>query len=187
MERLNGQPYTAKIDDFPTNGLEGVEDSLAYRINEVERHFHNRERWWGALAAPDETNAIEANVNRPFSADSGANTWGTAISILGTADDPTPGDGDTRFDARELLIVDTQHASAYRLRIIWGTGTSADAITAGQWTEEMFFGTLGAPSGMAVEHRIRRILIGWKMWVQVWNVNNNSTVDFYWGPHGYIA
>jgi hypothetical protein len=50
---------------------------------EIERHIHNVERWWGALASPDETNAIEANVNRPFVAASGDNTWGAAINHLG--------------------------------------------------------------------------------------------------------
>lgn len=175
-----------KIDDLATVGLVGVSNSLAYRAHELKTHFHTRERWWGAVAVPDETNAIEANVDRPFSADSGANTWGTAIPILGTADVPTF-TTDVFFDAREILIVDTQHASTYRIRLIWGTGTSADAITAEQWTEDMFFGNLGAPAGTPVAHRIRRIRTGWKVWAQMWNVNNGSTVDFFWGAHGYVG
>ena len=32
-----------KIDFKAVNGLEGVEHSLGYIVNEIEKHFHNRE------------------------------------------------------------------------------------------------------------------------------------------------
>jgi hypothetical protein len=37
-----------KLDNASTDGLGGVADSLAYRVEEIEKHFHNRERWLGA-------------------------------------------------------------------------------------------------------------------------------------------
>ena len=52
-----------KIDDAPADGLLGVSGSLSYEVTEVERHNHNRERWWGAVAVPDETNAIDSIWN----------------------------------------------------------------------------------------------------------------------------
>ncbi len=55
-----------KVDQAATNGLAGVSNSLAYRVHEIEKHFHSPGYWWGALAGPDETNAIEENVTRPF-------------------------------------------------------------------------------------------------------------------------
>jgi len=36
---------TDKIDSAATLGLEGTSNSLAYRVMELERHFHNVERW----------------------------------------------------------------------------------------------------------------------------------------------
>ena len=178
-----------KIDNAATDGLAGVSNSLAYRVMELERHFHNRERWWGALAGPDETNAIEANVNRPFAAASGVNTWGTAIPICGTDDDPTPGDGDTKFDVHRVLITDLDDdTTPWRLRLIWGTGTSGDAIAADQWTE-IIVQSNAVPGNRAgaspADVIMRREDVGVKIWAQVWNVNNGEILSFFYGVHGY--
>jgi len=180
--------YTAKIDDAATDGLAGFNNSLAYRVNEIERHLHNVERWWGAVAVPSETNAIEANVNRPFVAASGANTWGAAISILGTADNPVLAT-DINFDIHRLLITDLDNnITPWRLRIIWGTGTSAAAIAAGQWSEIMIESNAvpgNRAGGSPVEVIMRRVAVGWKLWAQAWNVTNALELSFFWGAHGY--
>ena len=192
MERLNGLPWpVSKIDDYPTNGLEGVPDSLAYRVEEIEKHLHNRERWWGAVAVPDEINAIASTVTVPFAATSGADTWGAAIPICGTADDPTPGDGDTKFDAHRLLIVDLDNdITPWKVRVIWGTGTSGDAITAGQCTEIMAM-TNNIPGNQAggtpIEVIMRRVDVGTKLWFQSWNDTLGEVLSFFYGVHGYIA
>jgi len=182
---------TDKIDGAATDGLTGTANSLAYRVMELERHFHNRERWWGAVAAPDETNALEANVDRPFAATSGADTWGAAIPICGTQDDPTPGDGDTKFDCHRVLVTDLDDdTTPWRLRIIWGSGTSGDAITAGQWTEIMVM-TNAVPGNRAgaapVNVIMRRIDVGVKMWCSVWNASVGEILSFFYGVHGYVA
>jgi len=174
-----------KIDDLATAGLTGVSNSLAYRVHEIERHFHGRERWWGAVAVPDETNAIDANVDTPFVATSGDDTWGTAIPICGTGDNPVLAT-DAKFDAHTVLVTDSDHSTPYRIRFIYGTGTSAAAITAGQWSEGMFV-TAAGPflSGAAAQGRMPRVDVGTKIWVQVWNATDASTVSFFWGAHGY--
>ena len=176
-----------KIDLETTLGLLGGDNSLSYRTSEIEKHFHNRYRYWGAVAVPDEVNAIDANINRPFVAVSGANTWGVAIPILGTGDNPVLAT-DIKFDAHELFVVDTDHATAYRMRIIYGTGTSAAAIAAGQWSEVMFITATGPFStGVPVEVGMPRVNVGLKLWVQIWNATNGSNVDFFWGAHGYAG
>ena len=182
---------TDKIDGAATDGLTGTANSLAYRVMELERHFHNRERWWGALAGPDETNAIEANVNRPFVAPSGDNTWGAAVPILGTADDPTPGDGDTKFDMHRVLVTGLDDdTTPWRLRLIWGTGTSGDAITAEQWSEIMVM-TNAVPGNRAgaapADVIMRRVDVGVKMWAQAWNDTDAEELSFFYGVHGYVA
>jgi hypothetical protein len=182
---------TDKIDGAATDGLSGTSDSLAYRVAELERHIHNRERWWGAVAVPDETNAIDSNVDTPFAATSGNNTWGAAIPICGTGDDPTPGDGDTKFDCHRILVTDLDDdTTPWKLRIIWGSGTSAAAIAADQWTEVMIM-TNAVPGnragGSPADIIMRRVDVGDKLWAQAWNDTNNEVLSFFWGAHGYIA
>jgi hypothetical protein len=167
--------------------LVGLSRKILEEVEEVEGHFHNVNRAWGALGAPDETNAIEANVNRPFVAVSGNNTWGTAIPILGASDNPVLA-AQTDFDPHEILVVDTDHTTPYRIRLIYGNGTSGAAITAGQWSEIMFIAS-GGPfdAGVPAEIRMPVIPVGWKLWAQVWNATNLSEVDFFWEAHGYPA
>ena len=165
----------------------GTGDDILAETVEIEHHLHNHEYWWGALAAPDETDAIEANVDRPFVASSGDDTWGTAIPILGTDDVPTHA-LDTFHDPHVILVVDTEHATPYRLRFIWGTGTSGAAITALQVSEFMFMATAGPfNSGVPVIIHTPRIAVGWKMWAQAWNATDTSEVDFFYGTHGYLV
>ena len=160
----------------------------ADELEELEQHFHNVSRAWGAVAAPDETNAIEANVNRPFAAASGNNTWGAAIPILGTADNPVLA-GMTQFDFRQLLITDLDDITTpWRIRIIWGTGTSADAVAAGQWTEEMVQSN-AVPGNRAgavpLLVTMPRVTVGWKLWAQAWNATNSEIMSFFYEAHGY--
>lgn len=182
---------TDKIDGAATDGMSGTANSLAYRVAELERHFHNRERWWGATGAPTETNAIAATVTVPFAATSGANAWGAAIPICGTADDPTPGDGDTKFDCHRVLGTDLDDdTTPWRLRIIWGSGTSGDAITAGQWTEVMIM-TNAVPGNRAgaipVPVIMRRVDVGVKLWCSAWNATGGEVLSFFYGVHGYVG
>lgn len=153
-----------------------------------DQHFHNVSRSWGAVAVPDETNAIESNVDNPFVATSGNNTWGAAIPILGTADNPVL-DGMDEFDCREILVTDLDSdTTPWKFRIIWGTGTSGDAITAEQWTEEMVT-TNAVPGnragGTSVSIRMPHLDVGIKLWAQAWNDTLNEALSFFWAAHGY--
>jgi len=157
----------------------------------IEEHEHNLERWWGALAVPDETNAIESNVTRPFAATSGNDAWGLAIPVVGTADNPGITGSSTTFDAHELLITDLDDdTTPWKVRLIYGTGTSADAITAGQWTERMVESN-AVPGNRAgatpVKFRMIVLDVGTKLWAQAWNDTNGEILSFFVGCHGYPA
>ena len=184
----------AITDLLPDGGLltsiaqESTLEDVEEEVEEIDQHVHNVERWWGAVAVPDETNAIEANVSRPFAATSGNDTWGAAIPVLGTADNPVLV-GMTRFDAHRVEIVSLDDdTSPWRLRLIWGTGTSADAIAAGQWSEMMVI-TNAVPGNRAggnpVDVRMPPIPVGYKMWAQAWNDTNGEILSFFLGVHGY--
>ena len=161
---------------------------ILIEVHDTSQHFHNVSRSWGAVAVPDETNAIESNVDRPFAAASGDNTWGLAVPILGTADNPVIADM-TTFDCRKILVVSLDDdTSPWKFRIIWGAGTSGDAITAGQWTEEMVQ-TNAVPGNragaIAVTVLMPRLAIGLKLWAQSWNDTDGEVLSFFWESHGY--
>lgn len=66
-----------KIDSAASDGLDGVEDSVAYRIHEAERHFHSFERWFGAAVSPDGEVHVADRIGTSvtaFQADGGNNT-----------------------------------------------------------------------------------------------------------------
>ena len=158
-------------------------------VVEIDDHIHNVARAWGALGGggPDETNAILQTVTSPFVAVSGNDTWGVAIPICGTADTPVH-TGATHFDPHQVLVTDTDHATPYLLRFIYGAGTSGDAIAAEQCSEIMFITATG-PFSAGVEEDVKMpvLTIGTKLWAQVWNATTGSEVDFYWKAHGYPA
>lgn len=160
-------------------------------VEETEQHLHNVERWWGALAGPTETNAIESNVTRPYAATSGNDDWGAAIPIIGTADNPGVSGLSTEFDVHELLITDLDDdTTPWKIRLIYGTGTSAAAITAGQFTERMVQ-TNAVPGnragGTPVAFKMIILDVGTKVWAQAWNDTNGEVASFFVGVHGYPA
>lgn len=157
-------------------------------VEEIDQHSHNVERWWGSNGAATETNAIAATVTVPFQVTSGNNTWGAAVPICGTADNPVLA-GMTHFDPHRILITSLDdETDPWRLRIIWGTGTSAAAIAAGQWTEVMIESNAvpgNRAGGSPADVRMPPIAVGSKMWAQAWNDTNSEVLEFFWGAHGY--
>lgn len=156
--------------------------------DEIDQHFHNIERWWGSTGADTETNAIAATVTVPYSATSGNDTWGAAIPICGTGDNPVLATMD-EFDAHRLMIVDLDdETDPWRVRIIWGTGTSAEAIVAEQWSEVVIIANAvpgNRAGGTPIDVRMPPIDVGTKLWAQSWNDTNGEVLQFFWGAHGY--
>lgn len=181
---------TTKIDDAAVDGLTGAEDSLSYKTHEIEKHFHNRERWLG-ISGDQSGNNWAIDTLSEFQAISGNNAYGTDANdeakVLGSDDTPVIG-GMVKFDFRQIFIAGVSEDSKYKLQIIYGTGTMADAITAGQYTEEMVSSDKTNPqqsAGMAVDMRIPRQDAGTKIWVRAWNTVDNATINFMVGIHEY--
>ena len=181
---------TDKIDGAAVDGLLGVSNSLAYKVHELERHFHGRERWRGKLAVQTATDWAD-DVLTPFRAISGANAYGAEANdealVLGTADTPAIA-GNTRFDLHRLIMTGASSSTAYKLRIVYGTGTMADAVAAGTYTEVV---VMSDPSAAQVPHEIIDVMMprgtcgSTKVWVQAWNATDNATFDFLVGWHEY--
>jgi hypothetical protein len=184
-----GEP---KIDDVTTLGLLGESNSLAYRVHEIERHFHGRECWRGKLAVQTGTNWADDNIDTPFRAISGANDWGGDLNdeaqVLGTADTPLIG-GKVKYDIHRMVVVDASSVTVYKLRFIWGTGTMAAAIAANQFSCFMFKFDPAGPqqsAGVPIDVMMPRLNSGVdKVWLQAWNETDNATIDFFVGLHEY--
>jgi hypothetical protein len=191
---------TVKIDELAVNGLSGVSNSLAYRVHEIEKHFHNYERWFGKTADQ-----------------SGVNPWAKAISdsglptsyVIKSGDDTFGGDsGDeaqiwglydtlsvggvtqTKLDIHRIFVTASSITTIWYLRFIWGTGTMADAITAGQYSTIPLVAD-AAQNGsidVIVNIMLPRITIGThKIWIQGKSTTDNATIELLVGLHGYVA
>jgi len=183
----------AKLDGLATNGLLGVEDSLAYRIHGIEKHFHNKERCFGESANQSGNDwALEDSLTT-YQAISGNGAYGAdgndEAKIWGT-DDTTPVTGDIKFDFRQILVVSLSVDTPYILRTVWGTGTMADAITAEQYSTIMVQNIVAGSKANGSEITIMtpRLIYGTdKVWMQAKCGTDNATADFLITIHGYAG
>lgn len=183
---------TEKIDGLEVNGLLGVNNSLAYKVHEIEKHFHNQECWRGKKAVQTATEWAD-DVLTPFQCISGNNDYGSdaddEAQVLGTADTPFRA-GQVKFDVHRIFIDDVSSSSLYKMRLIWGTGTMADAITAGQFSclHLKFDGVGSTSASFPVDVKMPRLNAGVdKLWAQCWNATDNATLDFLVGIHEYAG
>ncbi len=180
----------AKIDTAPADGLVGTAESLAYHAELVEYHLHNRERWFGKLAVQTATDWAENNLS-PFRAISGNNTYGTDLNdeaqVLGTDDTPAIA-GDVKFDMHRIFVVATSQETIWKLQVVYGSGTMADAIAAGQYSTVMLKIDSAAAASPAtpMDIMLPRLACGVdKVWVRAWCSTDNASIDFFIGFHSY--
>lgn len=187
----NWLPELFKLDKAPVDGLLGVVDSIGYKLEEIETHFHNHEHWRGKLAVQTEINWAD-NTLTPYQAISGSNDYGSdaddEAKVLGTGD--TPINGDVKFDPFRILIISLSTDTPWKLRMAHGSGTLSEAIAAEQVSEVMVVNVVtGSKSGgTPLEFRTPRLDAGVdKVWIQAWNATDNATCEFFIGLHGYAG
>lgn len=185
-----------KIDDQAVDGLTGVVDSLAYKVNEIEQHLHSRERWFG-ISGNQSGNDWATDTLTPFVAISGADTYGTDHSggagsvdeayVLGTDDTPAIS-GKVMFNVHRLLILDVDHDTPYKLRIVYGAVDRATAVSAGDYSEVVVKFDAANPTtsaGTPVEIQMPRCDLTCMIWIEAWNASDDSQIDFLVGIHEY--
>jgi hypothetical protein len=189
-----------KIDGLATLGLAGVSNSLAYRVHEIEKHFHNDERWFGKSSDqsgvnPWATSISAAGMRTSFRATSGSSAFGADANdealCWGVNDTLSVGGVSmTKLDFHEIFVTASSVTTIWYLRFIYGSGTMVDAITAGQYSCFPLIAD-AAQNGsidIIVPVMMPRITIGThKIWVQGKNATDNATIDFLFGVHGYVA
>ncbi len=195
--RLRYTPNSPKIDSKPVNGLLGTVDSLAYKVDTLNRHNHSRERWLG-ISANQSGNDWALDTLTPFVAISGANDYGTdhtggagAVDeayVIGT--DDMPGiSGMVQFDLHRILILDVDHDTVYKLRVVYGSVDRSTSVGLGQYSEITVLFDATSPTvsaGSPVEVQMPRLNSGVDMvWIEAWNATDNSQIDFLVGIHEY--
>ena len=159
---------------------------LAAEAGIVDDHFHNYEIVFGLAAAPNlPTHAMDVDSTTVFPLIGGSPGFGTPVQIIGTSDTPVRA-GDTYIDLRKVTVTALSSAAGpYVLRIIWGipTQTSAQAITAGQYTStylQNFLGNLATQEFFNV-----RVPTGCITWAQIKGPVNAATTSILFAMHEY--
>ena len=179
---------TDKIDGVAAEGLLGTANSLGYLTEEVERHLHSYERWFGAAVTPAGETHIGDRIGTTvtaFQADAGNNTWGSWLQVLGS--DDTPADvGMATYDPHRIMVTALESANAIHF-VQFALGTSGGAaLTAGTYSELVFkpLSVQGQETILMIQ--TRNIAAGTKAWLRLWVVGQNtSTMDFFIGIHEY--
>jgi len=174
-----------KIDNAPTNGLLGVEDSLAYRTHEVERHLHHYDHFFGAAAIPSGTAHVADHLTTTsFQADAGNTVFGSWLQILGSDDTPHVSGG-AFYDVHEVFIESIERANiVYLVQIGFGESGAA-ALSADMVTELMYIAPANSRSS-PIEIASKRQAVGTKAWIRILaDGQNTGTMDFFIGLHEY--
>ena len=187
VQTLNGVTDLQKVDSAATRGLLGVEDSLAYRIHELERHLHSYERWFELAAVPNGTihrgDAIGTGAGA-FQIDAGNDVYGAWVQVLGSSDTPAIA-GSTHYNVHRINVEATERAFTYVIQIGFGV-TGAAALTAGTYTEVPFTPATNLIDSGPIIVQTRRQTAGTLAWARcICPGQNTATMDFYIGIHEY--
>lgn len=171
-----------KIDNQATDGLNGVHNSLAYRVHEIEKHFHSPEYWYGRDAT-DGYLLLDGLESWTVTAGTGE-AFGAAVQISDGTEIES-GSSTKKMDIHRILFTDISKAdTTYVMIIRYGTGTFALserltslAIRVGSLTNE----------STPVEIMAPRIACNNKIWVQTKSQTNNETLSFMVGVHTYVG
>lgn len=179
-----------KIDAEAVSGLAGVHNSLAYKVHEIEKHFHGFEHWFGLAAAPSATNKADQILTgslSPLQIDAGNDDWGTWVQILGSADTPIYTDY-AYFDLHKVQINATGTADVMTFMQIGYGASGAAALTDEHVTTIAFKTPTNKSTAVAINFMMGRAPAGSLLWARCLAIGQNTmTVDFYFGIHEYVG
>ena len=180
---VNGVSSDAKIDILSVDGLSGVNNSLAYKVHEIEKHFHNDEQWFGKDGG--DTYLSRSSIT-PWQITAGTGeAYGTEIQIS-NGDEIESGSTTKKYDFHRFYITGLDTANVvYKVEIYYGTNVFGDSTLL---TE---FVTACANANQADTHPLAiiapRITCNNKLWARCKCQTNGATLDFVIGVHTYTA
>ena len=180
---VNGRdPDTVLLEsiDAETDGIATSTTLILAETIEIEKHFHNVERWLGAGAS---SVTMTAYTCTPGSDAFGA--WGALLTSVST---PVIA-GKTKYDLHKVEVTDVAAAELTRVQFGWSTtSTSGGIVAAGTFTEFVFFPTgIGANvSTTPIQIMMPRLAAGTRLWSRCWVDGENATaIKFLIGIHEY--
>jgi len=184
---INLTSISSQIDAAATDGLSGVEDSLAYRIAEVERHLHSYERWFETAAvASGETHVADriGDGNGAFVLDADNDDWGTWVQVLGSNDTPAVA-GNVKYDLHRIEVSAAERNEVYFVQIALGDSAGA-ALGTEDYIEVVFKPSSNQIDSGPVVVQARRKDVGTKAWVRCkCPGQNTATMNLFVGLHEY--
>ena len=180
---------TQKIDKLAVDGLLGTNNSLAYKVHEIEKHFHSREVWYGlsTTVAAGVTEGEAWSVLEYESISATTSVFGAWVPVLGSGDTPFK-TSYAKFEPHRIIITDTAETKKPHLfQIAWGATTGAQSFTNGDYTG---FWTTPEKDGKAspVDVQCPRITAGDKVWIRHLVLGEStSSVEFFIGMHEYAG
>ena len=176
------------FDSSGVLGLDGNHDSIAYKVEEIERHFHSYERWFAAAAVPSGEAHIADSIttsDTAFQMDAGIDQWGEWLQILGSTDTPAIS-GSAKYDLHRIYVVAVENANATHLVQIGFGASGAQALTNKTYTELVFRPQTVQGAETVLSMQSRREDATTKAWIRCWvSGASTSTVDFFFGLHEY--
>ncbi len=178
---VNGISADQKIDSLAVNGLSGVDNSLSYKVHEIEKHFHNSPQCYGNTAGN-----LARGVLTPFQVVAGASgVLGTELQIHdGTVIES--GSTTKKFDFNLIYITNVQTADVTYFFEIWaGTSTFAAAT---KISESYFKFSATNNDTWPIYIMSSRVTCNNKIWCRASCSNvATRTIDFLIGVHTYVA
>ncbi len=188
-QRLIGHPNSPKIDDHEVNGLLGTPDSLAYKVNEIERHVHSYERAFEIATVPNGEIHVADRIgdgNGAFQADAGNDDWGTWLQVVGSGDTPVIS-GKKFFNFHRISVTAVQRSLSVHFMQMGFGDSGAEALSLGNTTEMPPYkpqSVNAEPYPLIVQGR--RKIAGTKVWIRIKIPGQVSgTFDFYPAIHEY--
>jgi hypothetical protein len=121
---------TDKIDLVAVDGLSGVNNSLAYKVHELEKHFHNAQSVWGSNSG-----YMGSDYPIALSVTGGDNAWGTENHIY-AGDNIESGSSTKKMDINKFYIVSVSAANKISVvEFLYGTLGTAVTGTVVESTE----------------------------------------------------
>jgi enoyl reductase-like protein len=172
--------FTSKIDNQATLGLLGTENSLSYRIEEIEKHLHNNEYWYGNDG--DNTMSRANNLTAWRLTAGSGEAYGTEVQ-LGAPNDFNENSA-VKMDLHKIMVVNSNQVdTTYMIQFWYGTTTFANATLL---TESPYRKGGGAAEAVHTAIMCPRISVASKIWARCKCAIDAGTLDLIIGLHGYV-
>jgi len=169
-------------ENIESKGLDGpVKDSLGYRIEEIEKHIHNREIWYGAGTA-NGTGVSTSITAWVMTASPTANVYGAFVQLGTGTIASTDFPGTTYFDMHAVFVTDVNDLDATYMVQLWCGLTTENASMI---TEFPFRAAGSATESQRQEIRTTRVPINHKTWARIKCSSGGKTLSMLLGLHMY--